>query len=104
MPAFTDVLHLLANEFACLGARRLALALVLTGALHRLSFRHGRISCGEPSVGHGFAEPDPGSCLSSRSDASSLISVVVSPTAFNAFLIRHSIEENCSRASGNYVT
>ena len=38
--AFADMVHFLAYEFACLGARRLAFALVLLGAFERFLVGH----------------------------------------------------------------
>src|SRR5271168_1770974 len=43
MLAFTDVMHLLADKFACLRRRRFALALVLARPFNRFSFRHNHL-------------------------------------------------------------
>ena len=40
MLAFADVVHLFADEFACLSGRRFSLLLVAFGAFQRPFFRH----------------------------------------------------------------
>jgi hypothetical protein len=47
MFAFADVMHLLAHEFAGLGAGRLAFTRVLTRTFDGLSFRHKTSFCRE---------------------------------------------------------
>jgi hypothetical protein len=55
MFAFADVMHLLAHEFAGLGARRLAFTRVLTRTFDGLSFRHKTSFCRESSIKRGAA-------------------------------------------------
>lgn len=53
MFSFTDVVHFLANEFACLGAGGFAFAFVLAGTLDGFLFWH---KCGGSNLRTGLAQ------------------------------------------------